>query len=392
MGFTRREFFQELGALGFAAAGAGIYFVGKEYRESQEALCDGERFVSEQSGYLAMIDLAHDEIIFVDKHNVPLLLEVELVNEEIDIDATAQPAYIVAINFSDAIPAMYKPHGVAITPPPKSWRTEMEHTLEAQPINEGRQVARSHSVALVFKAAFRYTDEPDNALVVGIEQGKIRTFADIIDYYADKPVEGVSRKSRLEYVQENIKFKDAIPVAVQSALRELVPGVCAQESKFRNGMTSKAGAQGIFQFMPWVREHYKLSESELTSLVRQVEVAGEIFSDIYSELITLCDTNALTLARSAFASQDEYLQSFIVPLIINSYNAGSNRVSQAVNEYFKHHTAIPKTAGMDLFLEVADFAQQSKHDTLQKYKKHSREYVSRVYAHAVAIRARRTKQ
>jgi hypothetical protein len=203
--------------------------------------------------------------------------------------------------------------------------------------------------------------------------------------------------TRLEYIKKHLKVPDVPPV-IQSSLTALVPGLCAQESMFHNGLKSKAGARSIFQFMPgtW-GEYVENDEKTILSLKHQVEVARDLFSDIYTRLLSHADNEALARARQVFPNQETYLRDFVVPTLINSFNAGPARLAAAINLFFTPDRVIAPGQGLDVFLAMADFTQQYDEENviteastddeklLRKYDKDAREYVPRVYAHALAL-------
>jgi hypothetical protein len=99
-----------------------------------------------------------------------------------------------------------------------------------------------------FLSSYKRVDEPE--LSAAIARGEIQSYKDIIAYFADKPVVGAEEYTRLEYVRENMEFDDNLPPVIVKELQRIVPGLCAQESKFNNGLTSAAGAKGIFHLCP----------------------------------------------------------------------------------------------------------------------------------------------
>jgi hypothetical protein len=340
--------------------GYGLYkhFEAEDKVESTEGL-DFER---ELFGYMAAAKLSANELLFVDEDNVPLG---------------------VPVDFSKAIPEDLRPNGIAISPPPFYWRRQAAERLEADPKNKGRKVARTHSVALDFKAALSYKTEPE--LVAGIISGKIKTKLDIVSYFAQKPVRGVGKEiSRRDYVRESFNLGKGVPSVVREAieeeLRTVIPGLCAKESMFNNSLKSRTGATGIFQFMPNIWKGYGREEGDISSLKIQTETAGLLMSDIYRELMHHVDDHALLRVRDTFASKEDFLRHFITPLIINSYNAGSSRLATAVNQYFTPKRNLDGLEGKDAYLAMADYAESEEEGTLANYKTDAREYVSRAYA------------
>ena len=157
---NRRSFLIGAGVVGAAAAGYGLY---KTFEGDGEVSgIEGVSFLSELIGYTEAAKLGPNEIVFTNAKNVPL----------------GKPT-----DFSRAIPDELKVNGIPISPPPATWRKQMAEKLEADPANQGHKVARSHNVALYFKAALGYKNEPD--LVAGIKSGKIKSYLEIVKYFLD---------------------------------------------------------------------------------------------------------------------------------------------------------------------------------------------------------------
>lgn len=369
---SRRKFLLSAGTLGASAlVGTALY----QYLEEEapagnmvEGVIEnienreGVRFESEQMGYMAEAKLESNQIIFVDENNLPV----------------GSP-----VNFSDAIPDTLQPGGVAISPPPYSWRKDVAEKLGADNSSAGRQVDRSHNVALEFKSALNYRDEPD--LVAQIKSGEVKSFLDIVNYFAQKSVRGIDAEmSRVEYVEKEFRLSEKVPDIVRAELeheiKSILPGLCAQESKFNNSLISPVGAKGIFQFMPKTWAGYGKKESDLNSLTEQTEVAGLLMSDIFRQLMHHSDESSLLMARDLFSSQSDFLRHFITPLMINSYNSGSSRLAAAVNQFFVPGRNLEGLVGKDVYLAMSDFAQGEEKGILREYKNDAREYVSRAYA------------
>lgn len=380
-GVTRRRLLATLGIMG---AGYVAYRALRPEDGFEDETSFEDDFEKEMSGYVGLVALRHDQVLFVDEDNVPIGGPVEfedIIDDKEFPDGRVIEKYRYSAGEADET-------GVLTDVPTREWREKVaEQIEEAYP---GRSVDRSFNVVRLYRAALQYNDEPE--LQDGIKDGSVVTYADLVDYYAEKPVIGAEDKNRYEYVHEEIQFREAVPSVVQDALRELLPGICAQESKFNNGLTSSAGAFGIFQFMPWVWEKYGKSSEDIKSLRVQVEVAGEFFSDIYEELLYHCDDDALVAARSLFNDQDDFLVNFIVPLVINSYNAGSARMAEAVNSYFSETRRGSDVEGKELFLQVVNAAERGTSGRLDSYGEHAREYTPRVYAHAVSIHERQSER
>lgn len=91
--------------------------------------------------------------------------------------------------------------------------------------------------------------------------------------------------------------------------------------------------------------------------------------------------------RKLLATLDEETiqKDILVPLTINAYNAGAGLIGEAVKRYVETHTIDRKLSGKDIFLAVADFAQQNEEGVLSRYANEAREYVPRIYANSNLI-------
>ncbi len=364
-------------------SGAG-YAVYDHLREKDESSEDfSSEFEKELSGYFGLIELRHDQVLFVDEDNVPVGGPVEFE----DVTAPKKLSDGTVISEYQYSAGTVGEDGILNDVPTLEWREQVKKRIESE--HGGRTIADSYNVVRIFEAAMKYKDEPE--LQAGIIEGSIRSYADVVDYFSEKPVLGNEESSRYEYVHKAITFDDFVPEVVQTALRELVPGICAQESKFNNGLESPSGAVGIFQFMPWVWEKYGKDPEEIKSLKTQVDVAGKLFSDIYREFMHHCNDKVLVQARSQCTNQESFLLDFVVPSIINSYNAGSSRMSDAVDAYFSNPSRNKNLTGKDVFRDMAEYAKLSEEGRLNAYKEDAREYVPRVYAHAMSIHERQSR-
>ncbi len=144
------------------------------------------------------------------------------------------------------------------------------------------------------------------------------------------------RYTRAEYIREFFAthMDETIPLTVRQETARLAVGLAMQESGFRNNLTSPAGAMGIFQFMPRTLEDELGGEREhIRSFEDQIKFAGEYFSRIYTRLMGNERIRpSLDFVKNNYFAGDEekFYREFLVPLMINSYNAGSSRMGSIV--------------------------------------------------------------
>ncbi|MCA9357946.1 lytic transglycosylase domain-containing protein [Candidatus Kaiserbacteria bacterium] len=350
------------------------------HEHQDETLESGVRsFEGELAGYRTWFGLKKNEVVFVDKNNVPVGRPVQL--REVVAPKFHKDGRVAMREYKYS-PGPLNEIGIPGEGISGEWLDLIRDGLAYN--FPDRQAVRPLHAVIDFNKALHEDDEP--GLVDALKAGQITDYKGLVEYFADKPVVGAEHLSRVEYVEQMIQFEDSVPAIVQAELRRILPGLCAQESKFNNGLTSVAGARGIFQFMPDTWAHYGGTPEEVHSLRRQVEIAGHFFSDLYREVLVNVGTEAIRFLEMKFGSRELLERQLIVPLMVNSYNAGSSRVADAVKEYIRSTEVEDMPDGQDLFLAIADFAVASKRGRLGGYGKHAREYVPRIYAQAEVLR------
>ncbi|MEN9921830.1 MAG: Transglycosylase domain [Candidatus Parcubacteria bacterium] len=353
----------------------------KELRSAEVDRPFTASFEKELTGYKSFLALKKNQILLVDSENVPVGNPIEF-RDFIDAKYHKDGRMIAPqYRFS---PGRLNEIGVPETGIAKEW---IEYVREQRQTEyPDRPIARCLHVVGDFNFAANNSKEP--ALRAAIADGRIDDYRGLIEYNARKPVSGAEDYTRFDYVQQAVRFRSTVPAEIQEELRRVIPGLCAQESKFMEGLTSRSGARGIFQFMPETWAHYGGLPDEVNSLPRQVEVAGEFFSDLYEQVQFHIGKEELATLRSHFSDEASFQRDLLVPLMVNSYNAGAARIGEGVRRYIAATPSEYIPEGKDLFLAIADFSKQAKHGRyLTAYGPEAREYVPRVYAQAAVLRA-----
>ncbi len=399
-GMTRREFLTKsiVGAAGLATS-AGVLTLlnkkpenpqhqGEEDTEPDDTLPDmeepiqsetdleeldrnSEKYERETMRHRLRISLAYDEVLFFDANNEPVGEPVKF--ENFIIDRNGSP-YLLA-------PGPVNEAGLLTQGIAREWSRYVRDKLQQQ--YPDRQIAGMEHVTNDFIRAYNLTREPDLKRL--IDEGEIRQYIDIIKYFANKRPVDEEGRSRIEYVADKIEIPN-VPKVVEDELVKVIPGLCAQESKFDPYVTSNANAQGVFQFIPgtWVNEYNRPIET-ITNIREQTAVAGQFFSDIYRQVTHFAGSDNLNKIKNRFSGEESYLRQFFVPLMLNAYNAGSRRIGEGVADYLKHYNPDDIQAGRDVFIAVADHMYKSNEGTLNRYGEHARGYVPQVYAQAIEI-------
>lgn len=362
-----------------------------ENAESPEGVNFSERFEKELDGYKAFFTIDRDFVQFVGEDNQPVGEPVKLESfdgplpEGVRVEKDQKPEY----NYEIATDEFGLPK---ITPRWKEFkRRELENI-------SGEKVTGVKHPVTSLRAAAQESDEPE--LVMGVLDGSVRSIYGINEYFINKPIKGFGG-NRIDYLQQNLKFREEletvkgvpgvefvpVPKVVQDELRFLIPGLIAQESNFNEGLVNKrSGAAGPGQFMPDTWKRYTGEEKVSHDFEKQVEVIGPAISDMYDRVLDKIGDEALDKLRSIFPAENEFLIDFITPLTIGAYNAGPDRVAEAVRLYVESVQVDDMKPGKDLFLAIAEFANRSTGGKyLSGYGKEAREYVSRVYANATVL-------
>lgn len=153
--------------------------------------------------------------------------------------------------------------------------------------------------------------------------------------------EDVYGRDAITIIREESQFSH-IPEDVSSFLLPHLIGIAAEESRFDASKTSAEGAIGFVQTMPWVFEAYKkkhkLPDLDPRNLIDQLPVGLNHIEVSYLELVEKLDLELANITNlyfnGNFASMKKY---FLVPIIINSYNAGQDRMIDVVQWFLENY-------------------------------------------------------
>jgi hypothetical protein len=297
--------------------------------------------------------------------------------------------------------AGFPPEGIA-----GEWTRYVQKQVQEQ--YPSREIAQRVNVIADFRAAYAEQDEPE--LVAAIGSGEVSSYDEIVGYFAEKPVRGAEHLNRMEYAQQEIKFRSyeeggrlAVPEGVQSEFKRILPGLFAHESKFNAGLTSGTGAKGLAQIMPntWWEytreksfatieeqdkewERIKDSINVSTKMDDQLDVAGKLISDNY-HYITHYAEKELPVLNQQFNSVEEFEKDLIVPLMVTAYNVGGPAIGLLVKAFVKQTPKEELATGKDLFLQFRDFAQSSEKGKEFYYGEEAGKYVSGVYGNVAML-------
>ncbi|MGB4076580.1 MAG: lytic transglycosylase domain-containing protein [Minisyncoccia bacterium] len=178
---------------------------------------------------------------------------------------------------------------------------------------------------------------------------------------------------------ENLESRD-----IFEELAYFIPALGAQESQFNNKVRSRAGAKGIMQFMPATWRTYGNKDEDYASLPTQIDTAHKYFTNAYKVLSSEA-AGSLREVRALFPDDASFKRFFLVPVLLNSYNVGENKMVEIL-EWFvetqvRTHTvthALGSSYGVYSFM--AHTAARSDDKRTDTYGRDSSEYFERILA------------
>lgn len=142
-----------------------------------------------------------------------------------------------------------------------------------------------------------------------------------------------------------------LPQRVEEEFIPYLVGIAAEESRFDANKTSKSGAVGLLQTMSTTFEGYKyehnLPNLDPRNLSDQLPASIQHIEISYLELTEKLDIELAYITNEYFdgnrASMEKY---FLVPLMINSYNAGQQRMIEVVRWFLDTYPEPESTADL----------------------------------------------
>lgn len=187
---------------------------------------------------------------------------------------------------------------------------------------------------------------------------------------------------------------------VAEELRPFIVGVAAEESRFETGKTSAAGAVGMLQTMPdtvhgYMKAH-KTESLDPNNVVEQIKVASFHIEQTYNHLIVKLKDELEELTTTYFSDDVMLMQKyFLIPLIINSYNAGQGKMTEVVKKFLEHYPnqevvmevlgVDTPLVGYDLFFAMSHLTAKNK--SVSRYRADASTYVEKVIGWTRAFEA-----
>lgn len=349
--------------------------------ESVEQLANSAAFEARKEGFKAWWTVSFDEVQFLDASGAPFSNPVKLEDVEVDDPVRQGARQVISVGVKDE-------NGILTGGIAGAWLAYQRDTLALDAsLGEGRL----KHVTVEFEKALKKKDEP--ALRASIAQAAsggegIATLSQMVQYFGmnnEKSVRGDAKKrNRAEYLKQELQLHNKLPQIVQDAVRHYIIGLAAKESGFDAGLSkNSATAEGVMQLIDTVRvEHGHPADMKL-SFIQEVDVAGKHFSNIYSrvrhwmknEIIkneegkneTHARPETYATLRGLFPEGRQgdavWQKFFLVPCMVNAYNAGSWTIGACLHEFVSEHSVDELTAflgeppGFDLFEAFTRFAR-----------------------------------
>ncbi len=198
------------------------------------------------------------------------------------------------------------------------------------------------------------------------------------------------RRDALTIIRTEANFIN-LPQRVEEEFTPYLIGIAAEESRFDANKTSRSGAIGTLQTMPTTFEGYKkehnLPNLDPRNLSDQLPASIQHIEISYSELTEKLDVELAYITNVYFdgnrASMEKY---FLVPLMINAYNAGQQRMIEVVQWFLNTYPEPESTAdligqdepltGYDLYFAMT--YQCAKEKAVEGFGSETSVYVSKV--------------
>ncbi len=358
--------------------------------ESVEVLPSSESFERERLGWQRWWELRYDQVLFVDESGAPVGQVVDFENfivQRTRTGADGQPEefdYLLA-------PGGLDDSGMLAGNIAGEWLRYVE-ARHAREYDVSTDEISQRNVTQEFESAVsRADDEPELAqsILDAVNGGNgIETMVDVVQYYGMNPEKMVrgdrQERTRSEYLEQEIEFHNRVPQLVQDELRGFVVGLAAQESRFNAGLPKNSvTAEGVMQLKDDVREENGYDPERRLSFREEVDVAGKHFSNIYTRVRHWMQNEIVPQEgggtvrrerpetyerlRALFGEGQEgeqlWQKHFLVPCMINAYNAGSWTIGACLHALVDAYTdeelreMAGEPVGYDLFRAFTHFAK-----------------------------------
>jgi hypothetical protein len=221
-------------------------------------------------------------------------------------------------------------------------------------------------------------------------------------HYAGQSAVGDTRgRTVLEVLEEDVTLT-GLPEPIRTWMKEQIIGIAAEESRFDPEKTSPADAKGVLQTMPdtedGYRKKHKLESLDPKNLIEQVKVAQMHIESTHEYFERNLRAELQYIEKTFFGNDTPSFEKyFLIPLMINAYNAGQARMGEVVRWFVSQCTDIESVLalgfesnfpqGYDVFYAMTQRCADQK--GVRRYGDDARAYVEKVMAWTAAIATRR---
>ncbi len=200
-------------------------------------------------------------------------------------------------------------------------------------------------------------------------------------------------RTRIRYVFDELKIQEASNL-INNEMKKCIIGICIEESRFDASRTSRSGAKGILQIMPKTWEEHGDPNGNILSLVDQMKAVNSLLTQTHRYLqnkyLGALDTIKINYFED---SQTDFEKYFMVPIIINSYNAGMGTMGKIITQFAnKYRNKNECTKALNVDKAVSDYDVFFTMSTLARaqgvnnlYKEDASNYTPKVYAALLSL-------
>jgi len=188
---------------------------------------------------------------------------------------------------------------------------------------------------------------------------------DVVGKNGLTPIAPDDTRTRMAYLFESFQINN-VPEDISHMVRDFILGLAAEESRFNPDVESAAGAMGILQTMPDTTAQYEEKTGTRVNprdLREQIHVAEYQFEVTYFHFQNELSEEFAQITDNFFDGDIEaFNRYFLVPLMINAYNAGQGTMTKVVEEFFAQYTEkaavaellkVDELHGYDLYLAMS---------------------------------------
>jgi hypothetical protein len=388
-----------------------------ETAAAQESIVNKEQsesFNKEKAGWEQWWLLNYNEVFFVDDNGVVIGNVAPFQTFVVERQRTGKDGKPEIFEYNLA-PGELDDNGMLAGNFASEW-TRYVKAMYARENNIATESLHIRHITEDFESAAQIESEPKlrSSIISAINGGPgVITMLDLVHYFGMNPEKSVpgddQGRTYAEYLEHEIRFADSVPHIIQKGLVDLVSAQVAKESRFRDDMKKNSKtAWGATQLIDDVRVEYlftkdlastnpdkkkrkeedKATKKRLAdtpiSFMKQVEIMGKYYSALYGQVQHWMKNELVRNKKGKLVERDrpetyeklrglfpdtpegdaEWQQFFLLPCMVNAYNAGAWTIGASLHEFAAAHSREELLAlrgenpGYDLFQAFTRFAKE----------------------------------